>query len=81
MVVIEYLNHGANITGTLHAVQCCVRKQEESSGVAELAKVVLLPRDEARAHKSTVAMAAIQAASFKLMEPSLCSPELAPVRG
>lgn len=79
VVMIEYLDHGATITGNLYAEQ--IKKlrnfiREERRG--KLSKGVLFHQDNAPAHKSRVAMAAIKDAGFELMEHPPYSPDLAP---
>lgn len=79
VVMIEYLNHGATITGTLYAEQITkLREEIRKKRRGKLAKVVLFHQDNAPAHKSRVALAAIKEAGFELMEHPPYSPDLAP---
>lgn len=79
VIMIEYLSHGATITGALYAEQIKkVRQEIRENRRGKLAKVVLFHQDNAPAHKSRVAMTAIQDAGFQLMEHPPYSPDLAP---
>lgn len=79
VIMIEYLSHGATITGSVYAEQikklrCQIREKRRG----KLRKIVLFHQDNAPAHKSRVAMAAIKDAGFELVEHPPYSPDLAP---
>lgn len=79
VVMIEYLSRGATITGSLYAEQIKkLRNEIREKRRGKLSKVVLFHQDNAPAHKSSVAMAAIEDAGFELMEHPAYSPDLAP---
>lgn len=79
VIMVEYLSHGATITGSVYAEQIRkLRDEIREKRRGKLAKVVLFHQDNAPAHKSRVAMAAIKDAGFELMEHPPYSPDLAP---
>ena len=79
LIMIEYLEHGATITGNVYADQIKKLRQEIiEKRRGKLAKKVLFHQDNAPAHKSAVAMAAIQDAGFEILDHPPYSPDLAP---
>lgn len=79
LIMIEYLDHGATITGNVYAEQIKkLRREIIEKRRGKLAKIVLFHQDNAPAHKSAVAMAAIQDAGFEILDHPPYSPDLAP---
>lgn len=79
IVLVDYLEHGATITGQYYAeLMPKLRAAIKSKRRGMLARGVLLHQDNAPAHKSHVAMAAIHAAGFEVVDHPPYSPDLAP---
>ncbi|CAK1592430.1 unnamed protein product [Parnassius mnemosyne] len=79
IIMVEYLENGATITGSYYAEQ--IRRLREAFKEKRRGKLragVLFHQDNAPAHKAAVAMAAIQETGFELLEHPPYSPDLAP---
>lgn len=79
IIMVEYLEKGATITGSYYADQ--IRRLREAIKEKRRGKLrvgVLFHQDNAPAHKAAVAMAAIQETGFELLEHPPYSPDLAP---
>ncbi|CAG4977612.1 unnamed protein product [Parnassius apollo] len=79
IIMVEYLEKGATITGSYYADQ--IRRLPEDIKEKRRSKLragVLFHQDNAPAHKAAVAMAAIQETGFELLEHPPYSPDLAP---
>ena len=79
IVMVDYLEKGATITGSNYAEQ--IRRLREAIKEKRRGKLrtgVLFHQDNAPAHKAEVAMAAIREAGFELLEHPPYSPDLAP---
>lgn len=79
IIMVEYLEKGATITGSYYAGQ--IRRLREAIKEKRRGKLragVLFHQDNAPAHKAAVAMAAIQETGFELLEHPPYSPDLAP---
>uniref|UniRef100_A0A5S6Q7A8 Tc1-like transposase DDE domain-containing protein n=1 Tax=Trichuris muris TaxID=70415 RepID=A0A5S6Q7A8_TRIMR len=79
ILLIDYMQHGATITGTyyanlLHQLRDAIK--EKSRG--KLSRKVLLLHDNAPAHRSKVSLAAIQECGFGQINHPPYSPYLAP---
>lgn len=74
---IPYLSHGTTITGSVYAEWKKKRWQIREKRRGKLRIIVLFHQDNAPAHKSRVAMAAIKDAGFELVEHPPYSPNLA----
>lgn len=79
VIMIDYLQKGATITGSYYAEQIQrLREAIKEKRRGKLSAVVLFHQDNAPPHKARVAMAAIKEAGFELMEHPPYSPDLAP---
>ena len=71
---MDYLDKAHTLTGAYHAD--LLRQLREI--IKQIRRGVLFHQDNAPAHTSTVAMAAVQKCGFQLVEDPLHSPDLAP---
>ena len=79
VLLVDYLEKGHTITGTYYVnLLHQLREKIKSLRRGKLARGVLFHQDNAPAHKSTVAMAAINECGFELLEHPPYSPDLAP---
>lgn len=79
IIMVEYLEKGATITGSYYADQIRrLRKAIKEKRRGKLRAGVLFHQDNAPAHKAAVAMTAIQETGFELLEHPPYSPDLAP---
>jgi histone-lysine N-methyltransferase SETMAR len=79
VIMIDYLEKGATITGLHYAEQITrLREAIKEKRRGKLRSVVLFHQDNAPPHKARVAMAAIQDAGFELLDHPPYSPDLAP---
>jgi histone-lysine N-methyltransferase SETMAR len=79
VLLVDYLQKGHTITGTYYAdLLRQLREKIRSLRRGRLTRGVLFHQDNAPAHKSTVAMAAINECGFELLEHPPYSPDLAP---
>ncbi|XP_030588657.1 histone-lysine N-methyltransferase SETMAR-like [Archocentrus centrarchus] len=79
IVFIDYLQNGHTINGEYYAnLLRQLRKAIESKRPGKLSKGVLFHRDNAPAHKSVLAMAAVRDCGFELIDHPPYSPDLAP---
>lgn len=79
ILFIDYLDHGVTITGDYYAQLIPkVREAIKDKRRGKLRRGVLFHQDNAPAHKSRVALAAIDAAGFELVDHPPYSPDLAP---
>ena len=79
--MIDYLQRGKTVTGVYYAelirkIQSAIKEIRRG----KLSHGVLLHQDNAPAHISAVAMAAIRECGFELLSPLTYSPDLAPLR-
>ena len=79
IVLVDYLEHGSTITGPYYAdligkVRAALKKKRRG----KLRRGVLFHQDNAPAHTSSQALAAIQNAGFELLRHPPYSPDLAP---
>ena len=79
ILLINYLNRGATITGQYYAdLISNLREAIKSKRRGMLRRGVLFHQDNAPVHKSQVAMAAIRDAGFEILDHPPYSPDLAP---
>lgn len=79
IVFIDYLQKGRTINGEYYAnLLRELRKAIKSKRPGKLTKGVLFHQDNAPAHKSVVAMAAVRDCGFELVDHPPYSPDLAP---
>ena len=79
VLLVDYLDKDHTITGAYYAdFLRQLRMKTKQIRRGELTRGVLFHQDNAPAHTSTVAMAAIQKCGFQLVEHPPCSPDLAP---
>ena len=79
VLLVDYLTKGQSITGPYYAN--LIRQLQEKVKKKQRGKLSLgglFHQDNAPAHKSTVALAAIHDCGFQLVEHPPCSPDLAP---
>ncbi|XP_046976362.1 histone-lysine N-methyltransferase SETMAR-like [Vanessa cardui] len=79
IIMVEYLEKGATITGSYYADQ--IRRWREAIKQKSRGKLragVLFHQDNAPSHKAAVAMTAIQESGFEILEYPPYSPDLAP---
>jgi histone-lysine N-methyltransferase SETMAR len=79
VVLVDYLERGASITGNYYAQLIGkLRQAIKDKRRGKLRRRVLFHQDNAPVHKSSVAMAAIRDAGFEVLEHPPYSPDLAP---
>ena len=79
IVFIDYLEKGRTINGEYYAALLKqLRKEIKAKRPGKLTKGVLFHQDNAPAHKSVIAMAALHDCGFKLLDHPPYSPDLAP---
>jgi len=79
IVLVDYLEHGSTITGPYYTDQVGqVREALKEKRRRKLRRGVLFHQDNAPAHTSSPALAAIRNAGFELLRHPPYSPDLAP---
>lgn len=79
VLLVDYLEKGATITGSYYAQLIAkLREAIKEKRRGKLRKGVLFHQDNAPAHKSLIAMAAIRDAGFDIIDHPPYSPDLAP---
>ena len=79
IVLVDYLEHGSSITGPYYAdLIGQVRAALKEKIRRKLRRGVLFHQDNAPAHTSSEALAAIRNAGFELLRHPSYSPDLAP---